>query len=174
MKKQVISINLHSFVDLITNSSTELFVCDTKKSIEAIKSLLVDMLELYNKVHEEDLKFEDVFGDIYQGEIDYENAWIFLEYYFAESILLDKIDKQARQELPDFDNYHSITETEPRYKIMERFDKNQRAWIDKYKKQIDEILNKKILIFGALSNSIPFELFDMIESVFNAKRIHLG
>lgn len=35
-----ISIKLHSTIDLITNSSTEIFICNTKKDIEVIKSIL--------------------------------------------------------------------------------------------------------------------------------------
>jgi hypothetical protein len=38
MKKFIISI--HSFVDIITNSSTELFVLDTSNSVEFIEKLL--------------------------------------------------------------------------------------------------------------------------------------
>lgn len=33
-------INLHSILDVITNSSTELFVCDTNKTVEMIKEIL--------------------------------------------------------------------------------------------------------------------------------------
>ena len=38
--KQIGVIGTHSFVDVITNSSTELFVCDTEKTIEAVKQIL--------------------------------------------------------------------------------------------------------------------------------------
>lgn len=38
--KQALLINTHSFVDVITNSSTELFVCDTDKTVDAIKDIL--------------------------------------------------------------------------------------------------------------------------------------
>jgi hypothetical protein len=38
--KTLLVINPHSFIDVITNSSTELFVCDTDKSIETVKEIL--------------------------------------------------------------------------------------------------------------------------------------
>jgi len=38
--KTLLIIDLHSFVDVITNSSTELFVCDTDKTIEMVKEIL--------------------------------------------------------------------------------------------------------------------------------------
>ena len=45
MKK--ILINVHSFVDVITNSSTELFICDTEKSVEVVQSLINEIQKKY-------------------------------------------------------------------------------------------------------------------------------
>lgn len=45
--KQTSIINIHSFVDLITNSSSELFVCDTDKSIEAVKEVVEKIIQHY-------------------------------------------------------------------------------------------------------------------------------
>lgn len=42
-------IPVHSFVDLITNSSSELFVCDTKQSLKAFKATIVKLVKLYNQ-----------------------------------------------------------------------------------------------------------------------------
>ncbi len=47
--KTVALISVHSFVDVITNSSSELFVCETKKSVDSIKETLTVLAELYNK-----------------------------------------------------------------------------------------------------------------------------
>jgi hypothetical protein len=47
MKKDTIIISVHSFIDVITNSSTELFVCDTDKSVEVVKSMVDEMQERY-------------------------------------------------------------------------------------------------------------------------------
>jgi hypothetical protein len=44
---QIIKISPHSFVDLITNSSSELFVCDTDKSIQLVKEIMVSLLTKY-------------------------------------------------------------------------------------------------------------------------------
>lgn len=41
-------VPLHSFVDLITNSSSELFVCDNSKSVDTFKKTLVKLAELHN------------------------------------------------------------------------------------------------------------------------------
>ena len=52
---QHLTIPIHSFVDLITNSSSELFVCDTKKSVEAVKGIVTELAKLFN----ERIKFID-------------------------------------------------------------------------------------------------------------------
>jgi hypothetical protein len=56
------AINLHSFVDLITNSSSELFVCDTDKSVDTVKTILKKLVELYNA--RADLRDGDIGGHI--------------------------------------------------------------------------------------------------------------
>ncbi len=47
--KQILSIPTHSFVDMITNSSSELFVCDTSKTIDMAKEILRELGIIYNK-----------------------------------------------------------------------------------------------------------------------------
>lgn len=74
-----ILMNVHSFVDVITNSSTELFVCNTNKSIDTVKEILNDLILKY-KIDESDTdydhenyegNFEDMFNEpfIYTEEI---------------------------------------------------------------------------------------------------------
>jgi hypothetical protein len=41
--RTVLRFSSHSFVDLITNSSSELFVCNSRKSIEAFKQLIEEL-----------------------------------------------------------------------------------------------------------------------------------
>jgi hypothetical protein len=72
--------NIHSFVDVITNSSSELFICDRKDiSIEFINIILKELLNLYNNASGNELVYENVIGsvDIYTQEKylnDYENT----------------------------------------------------------------------------------------------------
>lgn len=42
-------ISTHSFVDVITNSSSELFICETKKSVDAVKQVVEKLAEMYNE-----------------------------------------------------------------------------------------------------------------------------
>lgn len=63
-KKTLLVVSTHSFVDLITNSSTELFVCDTKKTVDAIKELLAILLQNHDSITGEKHSFESVYGTI--------------------------------------------------------------------------------------------------------------
>lgn len=121
----MVKIKIHSIVDVITNSSSELFICDTNKSLEMIKELLQDMLNLYNKGNNINYKFEDVFCEpkiftkndvIYPFDDDYKYIW---GYEIEDNI-------------------------------------------------------GKIVIESMSDNSIPFELMELIEGIFEAKRYHLG
>ena len=45
MSKQIYIIKIHSFVDVITNSSTEIYIQATERTIEQIKVLINSILE---------------------------------------------------------------------------------------------------------------------------------
>ncbi len=62
-KKILFIIQPHSIVDVITNSSTELFVIDTDKSIETVKEILQEAINLHNKVEETSYTFEEIFEE---------------------------------------------------------------------------------------------------------------
>jgi len=46
MLKEKYTIRMHSFVDLITNSSTELYIEATKQTIKSLKALINNLLKL--------------------------------------------------------------------------------------------------------------------------------
>jgi hypothetical protein len=45
MKEVIVIKNIHSFIDVITNSSTELFVCDTDKTLSEVTALVKEKEE---------------------------------------------------------------------------------------------------------------------------------
>jgi len=133
MDKKIIVIKIHSFVDVITNSSTELFVADTKKSLKQVKEILKELVNHYN-------------SGVEKGFYDYGSKTSiddFLVYIYTK----EKYDK------------HIIEDTEY----------GNDGWDYEKKENIG-----KIIIEGTDDNIIPYELFDIIEKVFNASREHLG
>ena len=73
MKKFI--IKTHSFVDVITNSSTELFVCDTDKSVDTIKDLFREKCQETN-----DMDWYDT--ELYVTELD--NGFIEIESWLND------------------------------------------------------------------------------------------
>jgi len=68
MKQLFIIPKPHSVVQLITNSSTELFSMDSENSIEFIIEVLNDLINLHNKLNKTHLSFDDVFQDPYESD----------------------------------------------------------------------------------------------------------
>jgi len=64
MDKTIIIIPIHSIIDIITNSSSELFVCNTDKSTSEVRALLGAILTAYGEGKGHDYCFSEVFGDI--------------------------------------------------------------------------------------------------------------
>jgi len=61
-------IQPHSFIDVITNSSTELFVLGKDKSVELVREILSEAISLHNKIHNTSYTFNEVFDEPYLGE----------------------------------------------------------------------------------------------------------
>jgi len=118
--KVLFKINLHSYVDLITNSSTELFVSKDKKELDDVVSILRKMLDDYNERENCDCVFDRVFSQPYYSNI---------------------LDDEY-----DYKSIYTVDFTKP----------------------------VVLIIKGSRDNSIPYELIDEIEELFNAKRYHLG
>jgi len=59
MKKQILLINTHSFIDVITNSSTELFVCNNDKTLEQVKEILEEEWEKFIKANPYMYSYDD-------------------------------------------------------------------------------------------------------------------
>ena len=75
MKLDHITVNLHSFVDLITNSSTEIFVEASQSTIDAVKEVVDNLLEVAGS----DLKADDLF----EFELGEKEGW---DYYVDRSL----------------------------------------------------------------------------------------
>jgi hypothetical protein len=42
-------MKIHSVIDVITNSSSELFICNTDKTIEMVREIMDELVEVYKK-----------------------------------------------------------------------------------------------------------------------------
>ena len=159
MKNIIILNKLHSIVDVITNSSTELFICKTDKTLSLVKELLNEMLQLYNKVSDRTEMFDDVFGDI--QIIDGNNVDEFI----------NEIVKDWNW-IPD-----EVNIKRPRERVDLSWEDNDKVYNNFVNDNIDVIkqsLLGRIFIYSKEDNSIPYSLHQMIEDGFDAERLHLG
>lgn len=179
--KQLITIKTHSFIDIITNSSSELYVCDKNSSIEAIKELLDKLCFRYRT------SYEYVFAPLYI--IDESNIDSFIkEYIIGWGVQLPGYDMEVSNY---WTTYHMLEDKYPLkypYNENEEYNKNQ---YDLRRKEDNEIeqrdiesikndpikmqqLMGTICIFSVDDNSIPYEMMEDMEGLFNANRYHLG
>jgi len=148
--KQIFIINLHSFVDVITNSSSELFVIENSdsNSIKSVKEILEFMLKHWNE-----MALKGIFGDYYKKNNRYS--------FNGESKDLPPIKTFD-------DTFGSISiYTEKDYKE------------DKFGYEyVKEENIGKIIVTSAGDNSIPSEIMDWMEQAFGGysttQRFHLG
>lgn len=186
--RQLLIVERHSFVDVITNSSSELFVCDTDKSEEFIREFLQKCLETYNFGAGTNCSFEECFGPI--EIITPESVEKFIDEYVIDWGVHNW--RWEIEELPDYWQFRrSIQEKEhlyERYPYNENVEHNHRVrsrldleWnkaVSEWKEKNLEALKAKLIgnicIYSESDNSIPYEMFEMIENVLNAKRQHLG
>jgi len=211
-------INTQSFVDVITNSSSELFICNSDKSITLVEDILRDMLDKFNKEESNNLNFSDCFGSIsiiksiddasrisyfsgmpatYEDALDAKRKDILCSEFKSNNIelvtiygakkggffeLREKAMQYATNELIRIKRELTLAElNNDKPNLPDWWEtgvkKSNCDWIDwdgsNNLDYIEKYFNK-LLIFSKEENSIPYELFDQIEDVFSAERLHLG
>jgi hypothetical protein len=211
MKKQILTINAQSFVDVITNSSSELFICNTDKSIDLVNEILQELLNGYVERNGGGPSFSDCFGAIaIVGDNNQTGTYFIDDLPLTEQDALEErrkeiIKAQIIRELekdPSWDKKNwqerdkiSVKKTEAQFLEYKREEKL--ATVTSEKSNLPEwwftgampkknswdydspmrwrgMYKGKIIIESATDNSIPYDLFDEIESAFNAERHHMG
>ena len=172
--KSLFVINTHSFVDLITNSSSELFVCNTNKSIESIKEILKSLLETHTKVcpREEITSFESCFGNIFIPKYTW-NYYIVPEKitdalrsfepnyrrdrYFGEGSYYNAEEEKTSEQI-DLEYEQRLIETKYDTNVGDLYNKNKKKYDRLWKLQrsaIDELWTD----WGARHLQVQFDLF---------------
>lgn len=211
-------INAQSFVDVITNSSSELFICNSDKSITLVEDILRDMLDKFNKENSCNYGYNDCFGDIsiiknmedaskidyfdgmpatYEDALDIKRKDIFCDefrknnpelfkalnkkpggYFEATEKAMEYANNQLlrikrEQKLSELNNDKPNMPYWWKTGIVNKKNRND-DWDGSHHFDYIEKYFNKLLIFSKEDNSIPYELFDDIQDVFSAERLHLG
>ena len=136
-------ISSHSFVDIITNSSTELFVCNTDKSAEFVTEIIRTLLDAYNKTTGCSLIVEDI---------------------CSVSVINTNEDIAAHKE--EYDSWATIYDDYKQSSFM--------GFADYKSREINNVSIGDIIILGTGDNSIPYEIWDTINRLFDGNNYHLG
>jgi hypothetical protein len=211
--KTLLIVNTHSIIDVITNSSSELFVCKTDKTVEMVKEILAadpnvygynepvffDLQEYrkWRKLERERIKNwqqgdkepnwanDSVYRDIEGWFPDDED-----EHDIKESRInhIEDYDNVYRNRIDDCQNLETDwtkknalrnAEVQKIYTEIENSFKKPMWWDKpiqhgKYGNTPVKELDGCVIITSEDDNSMPFDHFDWIENVFNARRYHLG
>lgn len=196
MKKNVLFVVAHSLIDTITNSSSEIFVCGTDKSVEFIKRYLRDLLEKLKSDLEyagRNLDFEAVFGKIYvvtEKNVGELADCLVLDYGLPVAELQKDVpDLASLPEIPRPPDYFEITQG---YKYKYPYENHEEhnkqveeqrssSWQEardnywsSYGDSIKKVFLGKICIESVDDNSIPYAIFEDICEELNAFHVHLG
>lgn len=145
---QLMMVKIDFTTGLITNSSSEVFLANTHKTVEDVECILRDLWELYISAKGAQKKFEDAFGDIHA-------------ITSADLKVIATYKDYAR---PRYDDYPSFAA----YKAASE------KWLSDWVADHTNEYQNRICIYSASDNSIPYEMLDLIEDMFNGERIHLG
>ena len=164
----------HSFIDVITNSSTELFAGDQSKGVEFVREALVELLrqadEKWNCTHP--TKFESVFGSV--RVLTESDVMEFVDQIVGFADGYDPFFAKV-ESYPSHPDYDFRDSTEQRREKWAQHDADVDAWKERNRAQLMQNCVGSIVIEGASDNSIPYDLFDSIEKLFDvAQRYHLG
>ena len=181
--KQILILPVHSSADVITNSSSELFVCNTEKTKEEIMEML-DLLSGITGHHG--------VGDsaVYQGVEGFKQILDRLGSY-ADGALYSMVSKfvpwqeMSGLHIPRFDSnvYYNLRRGEDEEwdvyyarqdKMRTDHENEVKAWIDANEELLAKHVGTITVIESEDDNSIPYDLFDLLETRLRAVRFHLG
>lgn len=181
MKTIVVVPEFHSVIDILTNSSTELFVSSSNKSLEVIWEFLSDVNDL--------LELNDPkcgVGEMFT--ITEENVGEFLKkyYYYLDNMIAEKPEEhwdftrnyykkkgwnpnewRDNSATPEIRSSHSN-------EACDAYDKYIEEFVEKHMSEYNESLIGKTILVGETDNSIPYEIFDILDRKLNAYHIHCG
>ena len=165
-------IKHHSFVDVITNSSTELFIGDYSKGIECITEIITEIINVYNLKTSSKLVFDDVFSPITM--INDENLFSYLDliidYIYPDDELWNNVSSY-----PIYPEYNINDSVDVRRERRTEYNRQIECWKEENKTVLLKTFAGKIVIKGIRDNSIPYQLNDMLESLFTEfTHFHLG
>lgn len=148
--KQILLIKPHSFIDVITNSSTELFVCAEDKTMEMVEQLISEYAPKatwyslrYPNEHELVWsKYKDKIVDVK------DQRWYTKKTLYKKDV--------AKKDIP-----------------LLHFRKDE-EYATAGRDYVFDLTPQTVILEGDWDNELPYMYFDLFESILEASRYHLG
>jgi len=201
--KNIFIFKPHSIIDVITNSSSELFVCNTNKSIEFIKAALQEMLDECEKERKKgnpeyydavNLEFDEVFGEI--QILTEETVKEFIEFFVLSCRFSIPGGRAAGiKDPPSFGSFdrkykgkkyqYKYPYDKYPYDAFEEHNQQVRAYREAYEEKVKNDWIKDnydkaakhligmVIIPSKEDSSVPYNLFWKINKMFNARNYHI-
>lgn len=193
---EMIIIKPHSCLDIMTNSSSEVFICNGDKSLKMVESIIEKIMDDYNNPDRPHLDYwepcGDTWGEVFKKpticpfDITRENREEYesLGYdWFDHKRLQAKVEEMARlrPELSDSEARDAALENS-KIESKKCFEA-QKEYASKIGSQSDVrlflnlgvIVAKGDIILGsAFDNSVPYDLWELINSMLSSTNWHLG
>jgi hypothetical protein len=174
-KKQLFIIQPHSFIDVITNSSSELFIVKTDKTLETVRGILQKLIDVHNEADDGHYikTFNDTFGDI------------FVISKTTPPVMIDNLIDTLENYSGGGDNFGIKFSTCPQYDDFriprltgddgsDLYERARKEWIQKNRPKILKNCAGMVVIYSEGDNSIPGPIMEFIDQSFNSQRWHLG
>lgn len=168
--KSLLLFKHQSFIDVITNSSSEIFVCDTSNSIDFVRDFLTNLLEHQSLIDGHTYEFDQCFGEIYAIN---EST---LDKFIDDIVIGWELTHHSWDvdPVPDFWNFYSHKTNRDWKEAQQLHEAAVAEWkvnnLDKVRKGAMGM----IIITDAGDNTIPYDTWHAIEKALNAERRHLG
>ena len=177
--KEIFLVNVHSFSDVITNSSTDIFACKSQKSVDTIKELLNEIATAAGESAGLTVEKQTV-QEFWDRTRDYCILDMGYDYVY------DK-DYNEKGWMRTSRNYIPMNERKADPEVTE--EKLFKEWLERHKSYFTSMEWKKddstygsdvtaktklIVICGTGDNSIPYWLQEYIQDRLHGVRYHLG
>ena len=192
-------MKIKSKIDVITNSSTEVFILNTERSLEEVKVILSKITSGYDtpvilKEGEGILDELVDWGYLYRDFREY-----LINVYFLENLkdLWEDYIWKNRDAINEFNKHKSISKYPKIYEesrqVLDVYDGRFEVddfpkgmiekFQEKYKSQLpneipedlrESSYSGKIGFMSCSDNSIPYDTWDIIENLLNSTNFHLG
>jgi hypothetical protein len=194
--KTILIIKPHSVIDVITNSSSELFACEKGKTIEVVEEFLKSKkIKGCQKPWIFNLKDyrEWRIRQQYAVEKDWENPFYVIEGWFFDPQNEDDVREQRENHIGKYDSpWHDRlwranstakgwdarqAEMKKIYEEIEYSESKPDWWFKPdgdYNSTSVEEIDGCVIILSEDDNSISSKHMDLLEGMFNATRLHLG